>query len=284
MALVFEEIQDLYQRSIQPGSKVVFRTKYFIQKLLYAVDYFYYEVGHLAMTLADSVNKRYPTERFYIDIDDKWCETFIKYFKELRMKEIMLSYYEPIKRKQSKEYKCLLGKASNKAYTMIPSDKLYPKVFYRYLETHGIDKKWFIPETEDIPEAISFNITRDVNNSMYDQDINPRVARIMANIRYIPNGVFYNVFFIEMLANRYEPRFKHFLIEYMKLHAESIRNSGHELANIILHITTSNDHMDREQYARILKCWHKKYKDVNGFMSTRKICECDYLHSLVNTP
>lgn len=282
MSLVFEEILDLYQRKIQKDSKVVYKKKWFIQKFLYIFDEQYYLMTECARLLAEKSNVYKEIHEFYPELSNKWCKSFYNLYREVKMSEIIEYYYSPIIYKnstQKTELRSLLGDKHNKAYTVIPTQQLYPKIFINYMIDNSLSSNGFFFNSNGIIEPpLTHEISDTIKECMKSQSISPHVSLMLTNLRKIPKSLPLDLPFITLLSNRYEPEYKHFLRSYITTYEDKIKESDDVIANILRHIIVNNgDKFDVLNYIKIFKEWHARYEANNGLWIRRNICKGDYL-------
>lgn len=282
MALVFEKIQDMYQRSIQPGSKVEFKSKYFMQYVLYTFDEVYFLATTVRQLLAEKGGNPLPLEKCFLDLSEDWCKTFSGYFMETKMGYIINTYYRPIYENDSKRYKHFRNDKHNKIYTIIPPEKLYPKIFREYLINHDIDGSDFgLPSITGKKVArTTYHVSNDMFKHIEDQVLNERISMIISNLRTVPEAMIYNEKFIETIINHYKPEFKEFLSVYVQRYSSELMETNNNLLYILYHVILGERKLDKENNIMLFKTMYSTYEDATGKKIKRNLCKSDYLEIL----
>lgn len=287
MSAVFENIQDLYQRSIQPGSKVVYRTKYFIQAILYTFDELYYSLTTVAKLLAEKSGKYLPLEMFYPELDNRWCAEFVKYYNELNLNNIILDYYEPIfYYTDSKAFKSIRNNKHNKVYTIIPFEKLYPKIFMTYLESKELSTDKFDPEFMNrsdgvkIGKSITADINKFIDSGIPNYEIPEHIHLMISNMVYIPRDIKFDIKFMETLLNKYVPEYKNFIIDYLRVYYDVFSKSTNELCHIFSTLYLTVDPLRYKLHKRMLTEWFQFYYTEDGKKHKRNICKNDNIDGI----
>lgn len=280
MSVIFEYIQDLYQRSIQKNSSIKYKSKLFIQKILYTFD----ELYRTETIFIQKYNEKTkhiiePTEKCYPEINNYWCKEFCKYYNELNMYQIINSYYKPIDLRKEGNHnvklKTLLGKGNNKCYIRMRACDLFPKIFHDYVHSNNINGEQYFIDTnhgKNIKETKL--ISNFINEHLDDNVISDDLSNIISNVKYVPTDIPFNIKFINNIIDFYKPTYADFLINYIRNWKFTITVSNDIVSNILVHICYSNEEpLDQNIYIKVFKAWYSKYIDINGIKHKRNICK-----------
>lgn len=280
MSVIFEYIQDLYQRSIQKNSSIKYKSKLFIQKILYTFD----ELYRTETIFIQKYNEKTkhiiePIEKYYPNITYYWCKEFCKYYNELNMYQIINDYYKPIDLRKEGNYniklKTLLGKSNNKCYIRMKSHDLFPKIFHDYIHSNNINGKQFFMNTEHGKNINKSTLIEDfINGHIDDNMISDEISNIISNIKYVPDNIPLNIKFIHNIVNFYKPTYADFLINYVRNWKFTIIESNDVISNLLVHICYSNEEpLDQLIYIKVFKAWYSEYMDENSIKHKRNICK-----------
>lgn len=288
MSLAFEQIQDLFQRSTQKNSNIKYKTKWFMQKILYTFDENYRNRTHNIMNEKRMRNKPITIEDCYPNLDDMWCYKFIELYNELQLNNIIVEYYIPIGLRQCGmkdiKLKTLLGKGNNRCYKMMHSYELFPNILFEFIRKFDINgAPFFIFTKNDNEFKETSHISDYINKHLNDNYISDELSDMISNIKYVPKKIPFNVNFMNNLTIYYKPTYADFLIGYVRNWKEEILRSQHIISNVLLHICYSNDDkLDQEVYINILKTWYKFYTNESNIKCKRNICKGFNLDLLLN--